>query len=64
MYPFFAASDAAAELSVLDCVKDAVLALRPRGRAHVQAMCDMLLRCAATHFFEQQVLPARSKPEV
>lgn len=61
---FFAASEVGAEQSVLDCVKVAVLALKPRGRTHIQAMCDMLLRCAATHFFDQQVLPARSKPEV
>jgi hypothetical protein len=60
----FAASEGGAEQGILDCVKEAVLALKPRGRTHVRAMCDMLLRCAATHFFDQQVLPARSKPEV
>lgn len=49
---------------VLRTVRQAVLSLKPQGRSHVQALCDMLLRCAATHYFEQQVLPARSKPEV
>ncbi|CAB3359283.1 Hypothetical predicted protein [Cloeon dipterum] len=52
------------EHSVLTCVQEAVLTLKPRGRTHVQAIGDMLLRCASTHFYDQQVLPARSRPEL
>ncbi|XP_059485723.1 lysosomal-trafficking regulator isoform X2 [Neocloeon triangulifer] len=52
------------EQDVLSSIRQAILVLKPRGRTHVQAICDMLLRCAATHFFDQQVLPARSKPEL
>ncbi|KAF4522716.1 hypothetical protein B566_EDAN012733 [Ephemera danica] len=49
---------------VLTGVRQAVMAMKPHGRSHVQALSEVLLRCAATHYFEHQVLPTRSKPEV